>query len=161
MNSTPLKVLLDSTYILPSFGIEVEELSVDHIIRLREAAVKGKVKFYCLSVVWVEVIGKIYREKERLRKDVDDVIDVAVKSILESDFYKWLTPTSNTVKIAFKLRMLGHRDNVDNLLYATSTENNMLFLTMDEEFKKFLLKNNFKADNLIDHKNLLKRLSIR
>lgn len=158
MSSTPLRVLLDSTYILPSFGIEVEGLSIDHIIRLRDAGVKGKVKFYCLSVVWVEVIGKLCREMERLKEDIDDVIEVAVRSLLESGFYEWLTPTSNAIKMAFKLRMLGHKDNVDNLLYATSIENNMLLLTMDEEFKKFLLKNNFKVNNLVNHKSLLEKL---
>ncbi|MBS7641482.1 MAG: hypothetical protein QXN24_01930 [Candidatus Bathyarchaeia archaeon] len=158
MSSTPLRVLLDSTYILPSFGIEVEGLSIDHIIRLRDAGVKGKVKFYCLSVVWVEVIGKLCREMEHLKEDIDDVIEVAVRSLLESGFYEWLTPTSNAIKMAFKLRMLGHKDNVDNLLYATSIENNMLLLTMDEEFKKFLLKNNFKVNNLVNHKSLLEKL---
>lgn len=159
MGSTPLRVLLDSTYILPSFGIEVEGLSVDHVRRLREAGVKGKVKFYCLSVVWIEVIGKTCRERERLGVEIDDVIDVAVKSLLESGFYEWLTPTPSAVKMAFRLRMLGHRDNVDNLLYATSVENDMVFLTMDEAFKKFLLKNNLRADNLVDHESLLERLS--
>ncbi|MEM2734657.1 MAG: hypothetical protein QXJ19_07880, partial [Candidatus Bathyarchaeia archaeon] len=88
----------------------------------------------------------------------DDVIEVAVRSLLESGFYEWLTPTSNAIKMAFKLRMLGHKDNVDNLLYATSIENNMLLLTMDEEFKKFLLKNNFKVNNLVNHKSLLEKL---
>lgn len=158
MSFPPVKALLDSTYILPSFGVEVGGLSVEYVARLREAGVKGKVKFHCLSVVWVEVIGKICREKERLREDVDNLIDIAVKSLLESGFYKWLTPTSDAVKLACKLRMLGHRDNIDNLLYATSTENNMLLLTMDEDFKKFLLKNNFKVDNLVNHEALLKML---
>ncbi|MEM3708189.1 MAG: PIN domain-containing protein, partial [Nitrososphaerales archaeon] len=120
--------------------------------------VKGKVKLHCLSITWVEVIGKICREKERLKRDIENVIDIAVKSLLESGFYKWLTLTSKAVKLAFKLRTLGHKDNIDNLLYATSSENNMLLLTMDEDFKKFLLKNNFKIDNLINHEILLKRL---
>ncbi|MEM3442601.1 MAG: hypothetical protein QXM86_01895, partial [Candidatus Bathyarchaeia archaeon] len=89
---------------------------------------------------------------------IDTVIDIAIKSLLESGFYKWLTPTSEAVKLAFKLRTLGHRDNIDNLLYATSIENNMLLITMDEDFKKFLSKNNFKVNNLINHESLLKRL---
>ncbi|MEM3550409.1 MAG: hypothetical protein QXV01_04880 [Candidatus Bathyarchaeia archaeon] len=158
MNFSPVKVLLDSTYLLPSFGVEVEELSLDHIAKLREAGVKGKVNFHCLSTVWVEVMGKICREKERLKEDIEKIIEIAVKSLLESGFYKWLTPTSDAVKMAFKLRMLGHRDNIDNLLYATSAENNMLLLTMDEDFKKFLLQNNFKVDNVLNHETLLKRL---
>ena len=51
MSSSTIKVLLDSTYVLPSFGIKVEELSDEHIAKLREAAVKGRVRFYCLSVI--------------------------------------------------------------------------------------------------------------
>ncbi|MEM0054022.1 MAG: hypothetical protein QXL89_07530 [Nitrososphaeria archaeon] len=153
-------VLLDSTYILPSFGVEVEGLSVESLARLREAAVKGKVKFYCSPTIWVEVIGKICREKERLKRDIDNIIEMAIKSLLDSGFYNWLTPTSETVKLAFKLRTMGHKDNIDNILYSTSIENNMLLLTMDENFKEFLSKNNLKADHLINHESLLKRFNI-
>ncbi|RLE71651.1 MAG: hypothetical protein DRJ37_04540, partial [Thermoprotei archaeon] len=74
MSYTVLKVLLDSTYLLPSFGIEVGKLSDEDILRLRKAAVEGKVKFYCLSVVWVEVIGKIYRESRRLNADLGEIL---------------------------------------------------------------------------------------
>jgi hypothetical protein len=56
-----------------------------------------------------------------------------------------------------KLRTLGHRDN-NNLLYATSALNGIQLLTMDEDLKNFLSKNNFKVDGLINHKNLLKML---
>jgi hypothetical protein len=37
MSSSTIKVLLDSTYILPSFGVEVEGLSDEHVAQLREA----------------------------------------------------------------------------------------------------------------------------
>ncbi len=159
MHSSTIKVLLDSTYILPSFGVEVEGLYSEHFIKLREAAVKGLVKFYCLPVIWVEVIGKVCREIERSKKDVDDIVDLAVKSFMSSEFYEWLTPTSDAVKLAFKLRKLGQKDVIDNLLYATSAVNNMHFLTMDENLKSFLSKNNFKVDHLINHVKLLKMLS--
>jgi PIN domain nuclease of toxin-antitoxin system len=158
MSFQAIRVLLDSTYLLPSFGVDVEGLSDEHIAQLREAAVKGRVSFYCLSVVWVEVIGKICREKERLRKDIDNIVDVAIKSLMKSGFYKWLTPTGDAIKLAFKLRMLGHRDNIDNLLYATSAVNGMQLLTMDEDLKNFLSKNSFNVDSLINHENLLKTL---
>lgn len=162
MSSTTINVLLDSTYILPSFGIKVEGLSTDHLIRLREAGIKGKVKFHCLSAVWVEVIGKVHRERERLAKgnisNIDAIIDLAVRSLLESGFYVWLTPTTNAVKLAFKLRSLGHKDNIDNLLYATSVTTNMLLLTMDEDLKDFLSKNNLKTDVIVNHEELLKTL---
>ncbi|MCD6458069.1 MAG: hypothetical protein J7K82_04390, partial [Thermoproteales archaeon] len=151
MSSTALKVLLDSTYLLPSFGIEVEGLQNEHIVQLREAVIKDKIRFYCLTVVWVEVIGKVFRESQRLKLDIEEILDVTIKSLLESEFYEWIQPTSEAVKLAFKLRKLGHRDNIDNLLYATSITNNMIFLTMDENFKNFLLKEGYKVNNLMNH----------
>ena len=158
MSSTALKVLLDSTYLLPSFGIEVEGLQNEHIIQLREAVIKGKIRFYCLTVVWVEVIGKVFRESQRLKLDLEEILDIAIKSLLESGFYEWIQPTSEAVKLAFKLRKLGHRDNIDNLLYATSITNNMIFLTMDENFKNFLLKEGYKVNNLMNHTQLLLKI---
>jgi len=158
MSSTALKVLLDSTYLLPSFGIEVEGLQNEHIIQLREAVIKGKIRFYCLTVVWVEVIGKVFRENQRLKLDIEEILDVTIKSLLESGFYEWIQPTSEAVKLAFKLRKLGHRDNIDNLLYATSITNNMIFLTMDENFKNFLLKEGYKVNNLMNHTQLLLKI---
>ena len=56
-----LKVLLDSTYLLPSFGIEVKGLSDEHIRALRGAWSRGLVRFYCLSAAWVEVISSAGR----------------------------------------------------------------------------------------------------
>ena len=58
-------------------------------------------------------------------KDVKEVINAAVRSLLESNFYEWLALTPEAVKLAFKLRLSGHRDNIDNLLYATSEENSV------------------------------------
>ncbi|MEM2094596.1 MAG: hypothetical protein QXI32_04805 [Candidatus Bathyarchaeia archaeon] len=83
-----------------------------------------------------------------MREDVDDAIEIAVKSLLESGFYKWLTPLSDAVKLAFRLRTLGLGDNIDNLLYVTFMENDMLLLTMGEDLE--LLQNNY-VDNLVDH----------
>ena len=158
MSSTALKVLLDSTYLLPSFGIEVEGLQNEHIIQLREAVIKGKIRFYCLTVVWVEVIGKVFRESQRLKLDIEEILDIAIKSLLESGFYEWIQPTSEAVKLAFKLRKLGHRDNIDNLLYAASITNNMIFLTMNKNFKNFLLKEGYKVNNLMNHTQLLLKI---
>ena len=153
-----LDVLLDSTYLLPSFGIEVEGLSDEHIRTLREAWSKRLVCFYCLSVVWVEVIGKVCREARKSGLEITNVIDMAIKSLLESGVYKWVNPTSDAIKLAFKLRLAGHKDVIDNLLYATSITRNMIFLTMDKALKDFLIKHGFNIENLMDHRQLLRRL---
>jgi len=153
-----LDVLLDSTYLLPSFGIEVEGLSDEHIRVLREAWSKGLVRFYCLSVVWIEVIGKVCREARKSGLEISNVINIAIKSLLESGVYEWIDPTPDAIKLAFKLRLAGHKDVIDNLLYATSITKNMIFLTMDDALKDFLVKHGFSVENLMDHEQLLMRL---
>ena len=158
MSSIRLKVLLDSTYLLPSFGVEIDGLSDRDITRLRNAAIKGEIKLYCLTTVWVEVIGKVCREAERSRIDLGGLLDVAVRALLESRFYEWITPTLGTIKLAFKLRILGHKDNIDNLLYAASIKEGMILLTMDEDLKRFLSSHGYKTENLMDHLQLLKKI---
>ena len=74
MNSTVLKVLLDSTYLLPSFGIEVEGLTDREIAGLRKAKIEGKVKFYCSPLSWIEIIGKVCREIEHANIELDNMI---------------------------------------------------------------------------------------
>ena len=151
-------VLLDTTYLLPSFGIEVEGLSDEHIRALREAWSKGLVRFYCLSVVWIEVIGKVCREARKLGVEVGDVVDLAIRSLLESGVYNWVSPTPDAIRLAFRLRLIGHRDIIDNLLYATSITRDMIFLTTDEALRAFLIRHGLGVENLMDHEQLLRKL---
>ena len=55
------KVLLDSTYLLLTFGVEVEGLAEEHIARLRECAVRGE------ALLPLGVVGLSHRE-DMLRK---------------------------------------------------------------------------------------------
>ncbi|RLG46840.1 MAG: hypothetical protein DRO06_03785 [Thermoproteota archaeon] len=155
-----LDVLLDSTYLLPSFGLEVERLSDRDLEALRDAWSRGLVSFYCLSVSWVEVIGSVCREADRLGVRLDRLIEVAVRSLLESGMYTWVDPTPEAVELAFELRLAGHRDVIDNLLYATSVARGMIFLTMDETLRGFLSDRGFRVDNLMDHGDLLEMLGV-
>ena len=153
-----LDVLLDSTYLLPSFGIEVEGLSEEHIQALREAWSKGLVRFHCLSVVWIEVIGKVCREARKSGVEISDVVDTAISSLLDSGVYNWISPTSDATKLAFKLHLAGHKDIIDNLLYATSITRSMIFLTMDKALKGFPIKHGLNTESLMGHRQLLRRL---
>ena len=153
-----LDVLLDSTYLLPSFGIEVEGLADEHIRALRGAWSRGLVRFYCLSVAWIEVIGKVCREARRSGVEVSDVVNTAIRSLLESGVYEWVNPTPDAIKLAFKLRLAGHKDVIDNLLYATSITRSMIFLTIDDALRDFLVKHGFSVENLMDHEQLLRKL---
>ena len=151
------RILLDSTYLLPTFGMEVEGISDEDLKGMRELLLRGDVEFFCLSTTWIELIGKICREAERRGIDVAERFREAVKSLMEGGYYRWIEPSAEDILMAFNLRRLGHRDIIDNLLYAASINRGMKLLTMDRELKEFLRRHNYKIDHLIDHSILLER----
>jgi len=149
-----LRILLDSTYLLPTFGVGVVGLTDEDIKTLRELA-KDRVQYFCASIVWVEILGKIYKEASKRDLNVDHLLEVGVKSLISSGFYKWIEPSVEAIKLAFELRKKGHRDMVDNILYGIAKSQEMIFLTMDSKFMAFLRKNGFSTENVIDHKKLI------
>lgn len=150
----PLRVVVDSTYLLPVFGIGVKGLSDEDILELRRLAVESVVEFYCVSVVWSELIGKVCREMEK--HGVSDVdLGLAVKSLFNPRFYRWIKPGPKSVMLAFKIRSLGHVDNIDNILYATAYTRKMLFMSMDMGFKEFLRSKGFNVEIFKTHRELL------
>lgn len=152
------RVLLDSTYLLPTFGIDVEGLSDDDIRILRELGL-GRVRYYCLSVVWVEVLGKVHKEAVRRNITLGEWVNVAIESLLNSGFYDWIYPSSSALKLALELRQKGHRDMIDNLLYGSAISEGMIFLTMDTTFLDFLKRNGYSVDNVFDHVKLIQIMS--
>jgi len=87
----PLKIIVDTTYLLPIFGISVEGLTNDDLLKLRELVIEGKVKLFCVSVIWSELLGKVYREASKYKVD-KEVIALAIKSLFNPRFYKWINP---------------------------------------------------------------------
>ncbi|MEX2688989.1 MAG: hypothetical protein ACP6IQ_08205 [Candidatus Njordarchaeia archaeon] len=54
---------------------------------------------------------------------------------------------------------MGRKDQIDNVLHATTKVNNMIFLTMDNESKKFLTEKGFDTQILKDHTELIDSLT--
>ncbi|MHA1676286.1 MAG: hypothetical protein ACTSU6_03825 [Candidatus Njordarchaeales archaeon] len=154
-----IKVLLDTTYLLPTFGISVEGLTEKHLIELRQLRLKKHVEYYCIDIIWIELLGKIYKEQKKRRKNIDAYLDLSIKALKSTDFYKWITVPPDALILAFKIRKLGHKDQIDNVLYATAKVNNMIFLTMDNEFKTFLTEKGFDTQILKDHTELIDSLT--
>jgi len=86
------------------------------------------------------------------------VSDVLLGYYSSQIVYKWINPSLDTIKLASKLRLAGHKDVIDNLLYATSITRSMIFLTMDKALKGFLIKHGLNTESLMDHRQLLRRL---
>ncbi|MEM2936210.1 MAG: hypothetical protein QW231_03430, partial [Candidatus Bathyarchaeia archaeon] len=78
----------------------------------------------CLNQSLVEVLGKVARSFGRENR-VLGIVELGLRSLLESETYKWINPTVHAFLKALELRIKGHRDMIDNMLYATALTNNM------------------------------------
>ncbi len=154
--SSTVRALLDTTYLLPSFGIRVRGLTRSDLAKMREAGLNGDVEYFCLSACWVELIGKVVREASRVELNLNSIVRRSVPSLLRSGLYRWIDPPDEAVLLAFRLRAEGHKDAVDNLLYATALVQGMRFITMDEALRKFLEERGYETGILVTHRELLR-----
>lgn len=153
--SSTARILLDSTFLLPTLGIEVEEISDDDLKAL--ASLRDRAEFCCLYQSLVEIMGKVarvYRREARIR----ETVEVGLRSLLESGTYRWISPTVEALVMAVELRNKGHRDLIDNMLYAATLEEGMYFLTIDGSFIRFLGENRYDTSHLVDVEGLVELL---
>ncbi len=129
-SSERIRVLLDTTYLLPIVGVHVEgvEAALEMLGRLYRA---GRLEAYYTPFNLLEIAGKLSRIKvnvERVRQ--------GLKAIRES--FHITHPTVSGYLRALMLKRRGFRDLIDLLLYATARTRRLLFLTRDTELLGFL-----------------------
>ena len=121
-----MKVLLDTSLLLPTLGIDVEKAG-KILKRLREHELYYS-DFSILECLWVvnslKKKGKFDRES----------FETGIKSIFEC--YGNAEINFEIVLKAFEIYEMGHRDIIDCLLYSTALQNNMKFASLDNELKK-------------------------
>jgi len=125
-----IRVLLDTTYLLPVVGIEVEGVEKSLII-LKNMYRSGKVEIYYTPFNILEIVGKLSRiEYDR------DRVRLGLRAIRET--FRVTHPTIAGYIRALELRRKGFRDLIDLLLYATAKTRRLIFLTRDCELVNFL-----------------------
>jgi predicted nucleic-acid-binding protein len=122
-----LKVLIDTSFLLPALGVEVEKEVTEAIKNFQNAEV-----FY-LEESLLEAMWKVLRvvAPEELK-----IVEEGLNAIRNT--YKVLLPRSSSYARAYTLYRKGHRDLIDNLLYAVSIDEKIFFLTIDRTFIRFL-----------------------
>jgi PIN domain nuclease of toxin-antitoxin system len=138
-----LRVLLDTSFILPSLGIDVgEEVSKG----LREIAdIKAEIYYSYFSIL--ESLWVAARLSASAAFDEEN-FNLGLRSIIKGGRYMKVEEDSKTFNDALKLYMLGHKDMIDNILYANSTRLNIKLLTLDNKLKGFIQQRRLK-DTLI------------
>lgn len=138
-----LRILLDTSFILPTLGIDVNERVINAIreLKQREAEIFFS-RFSLLESLWVAA-KLIKTRKFDYRRFL-----TGLESLFKAGRYKLISEGPDTFMKAIELYRLGHEDMIDNILYATSIEHNLNFLTLDEELKEFIKRNRLR-DTLI------------
>ena len=117
--------------------MEIEEVGKREIEQMEK--VSEKVRFCCSQISFVEIMGLLGKHRNLDKQ----IVSIGIRSLLESGRYRWVSPTSEIVQLAMELPSNGHKDNIDNLLYATAHESKILFLSLDSELKSFLRRNGY------------------
>ena len=139
-----LRVLLDTSFILPSLGIDVGEDVSEGLKKL--ADIKAEIYYSHFSIL--ESLWVAARLSTNETFDAES-FNLGLRSIIEGDRYMKVKEDSKTFDDALKLHMLGHKDMIDNILYANSIRLSIKLLTLDRKLKDFIhergLKNTFIA----------------
>ena len=147
------EILLDTSFMLPTLGIEVAEIGRKDLEELK--ALSDRATLHCSYVSFVEILGLLGK---RFKNSDDTAVRSGIKSLLESGTYHWANPSSRAVHLALDLRAKGHKDNIDNILYSTALDSEMYFLSLDLELKRFLDRNKYDTSIIGGTSDLLRRI---
>ena len=147
--SRTLKLLLDSTYLLPIVGVDVEGVE-DTLILLKKLRDEKKAEYYYTPFNLFEIIGKL----SRISYDHDRVA-IGLTTIEEE--FKQIHPTHQGYMKALALRAKGYRDLIDLLLYTTSQTSNITLLTRDHTLINFLKENHEDTSKIMHERKFLEK----
>ena len=134
-----LRVLLDTSFLLPAFGVDAGEkvLSCLELIAARRESIRAYYSPYSL----LEAVMVLLREARRGRLELEEAAGMAREGAARVVYGLEAADTPpEAYSLAVKLYSLGHRDIFDNLLYATAATSGLLLLTLDGELLSFLEK---------------------
>ncbi len=145
------KVVVDTTYLLPLFGIRVKGIDSKVLLGIHE-------KRYTLlypKLLVTELIAKISREslKKGFETPPKEALEALDALLLEVDIHL-IEPSKEHLENAMRLMILGHKDIFDNILYATAVSEGAYLLSMDKDFVRFLKKHGMNTEFIINHEKI-------
>ncbi len=134
-----LRALLDTPFILPSLGIDTGREVLDGLQKLAKIGAEIYYsRFSILESLWIAT-ALISRGAFDAQ-----LFSLGLRSIMEGERYRRLEETSQAFADALTMCVLGHRDVVDNILYADSVHFNLKLLTVDRDLRKFVRERGLK-----------------
>jgi predicted nucleic acid-binding protein len=139
------RIILDTTYILPLFGIKIKDLSkLNEGINLMFGKEKRNFDVFLPSICLIEVLYKLVHEyKKNKDYDILNRYSLVIPTLTSSKNFTLFNPylNSTATQFALKLRHSGHSDMFDCLIAGTAISVKGILLTEDN-----VLKNKLKDD---------------
>jgi hypothetical protein len=130
------ELLLDTTYLLPIFGLKVD--LEDFEIIFPELLATRSISFNPIALVeskWI--VLKLIRKNPSTKNILLEAYRLGLKTLKEDHRLRQTALTDETIEeIADKLYHEGLKDYFDRLIYATAVRTNSSLLTEDEELHK-------------------------
>ncbi len=149
-------IVLDTSYLLPFFGIKVENLDPVDVRRVIELSKRLGIEIIYPRIMVLELLAKLFREAEKHSlRSLPLVVKEKLRSLLLSGEMILEDLAPEHIDIIERLRLAGFRDLFDCVAYAVAKMRRSIFMTMDRAFKQFLLSIGEEAELLKDHREVL------
>jgi predicted nucleic acid-binding protein len=134
-----LRVLLDTSFLLPSFGVDVGEEVYEclEFISARRDRVRVCYSPYSLLEAVLVLLREVRQGRLRLG-DAVEIIKEGAANVIYGLEASEIAPEA--FSLAIELYDMGLRDIFDALLYSTAATSGMTFLTLDRGLAEFVEK---------------------
>jgi len=131
-------VLVDTTFLLPALGVEVEEeaMKVTPFFRRFE-----------VHYLEVELMEAMWNVLKLIPLEKLDRVRLGLEAVRET--YRLLTPPARAYRDAIEVYRRGHRDYIDALHYATARIEKIPFLTIDYNLTDFLREHGYELEGVV------------
>ena len=136
--SKKLSVLIDTSFLLPALGIEIEEEAMKVIPLFR------KLDVYYLEIALLEAMWKVLKIVDRAKLER---VRLGIEAVRNT--YRVLEPPPEAYIDAIRIYDEGHRDYIDALHYATAKALGIPWLTLDNRFIEFLKSRSYPVESII------------
>jgi len=152
-------IVLDTSYLLPFFGIEVKDIDPVDVRRVIEFSKRLGIEIVYPRIMVLELLAKLFGEAEkRSLQALPSVAKEKLTSLLLSGEVILEDLVPDHIDIVERLRLRGFRDLFDCIAYAVAKVKRGIFMTMDRAFRQFLLSIGEEVELLKDHKEVLHTL---
>ena len=144
-SSQNIKILLDTSFLLPILGFETSHEVMNTFQRLYAHTLYYN-DISILEALW-KIVKVIKGERSEIKRILEGVI--AIRNTME-----YAPISEKAIENSINMCKLGHRDMVDNLLYSIALSEGLRLLTVDKELINFIEKHGLPKQYILTPKEL-------